>query len=134
MNLQKTILATLAGLVGLFGLGVVIYLLIMPNPPVLNEGVDMSMIREYIPGIVIMEILFSLLVVLIFGRWASIKTFNTGMKAGAVIGLLLGLCVGLWLFSTMNLYNANIIWWHGLTFAIRFAVAGGLIGWVLGRE
>ncbi len=134
MDIQKTLLATLAGFVGLFGLGYLIYVLIMPSPPILVAGADAGNFREYIAGIIAFEVLYSLLLVIIFGRWAGIKTLNTGLKAGALIGLLLGLCTGLWNYSTFTLFNPNVIWWMALTFALRFAVAGGLIAWVLGRE
>jgi len=50
------------------------------------------------------------LVTIIFQRWAGISTFKTGLKAGAVIGLLLGLATGLWLFSTTTLYDVNLVW------------------------
>ncbi len=133
MNIQKTILATLAGFVALFGLGFVIYVLLLPDLRFATDAAE-AVTREYFPGIIIFEILFALLLAIIFGRWAAIKTFNTGMKAGAVIGLILGLCIGLWMYSTTTLFTGGVIWWYALTFSIRFAVAGGLVGWVLGRE
>jgi len=134
MSIQKTVLATLAGFVGLFGLGYVIYVLLFPDMQFAADTAGEGLRREYFPGIIIFEILYALLITLIFGRWASIKTFTTGMKTGAVIGLLLGLISSLWMFSTTTIYASGIIWWYALTFLIRFAVAGGLVGWVLGRE
>ena len=133
MSIQKTLIATIAGFVGLFGLGLVIYVLIFPDlqfTTAAGEGVT----RNYFPGIIVFEILYALLLTIIFERWAGIKTFNTGLKTGAVIGLILGLISALWAYSTTTLYTANIIWWFALTFVVRFGVAGGLIGLVLGRE
>lgn len=133
MNIQKTLLATIAGFVALFGLGFLIYVLIFSSTQFTTEAAS-SVTREFFPGIIAFEVLYALFVTIIFQRWAGISTFITGLKAGAVIGLLLGLCTSLWLFSTTTLYDPNIVWWYALTFAIRFGVAGGLIGWVLGRE
>ena len=132
MNVQKTILATLAGFVGLFGLGLLIYVVLF-QPVQFTTDAAQGATREFFAGIIAFEIIYALLVTIIFQKWAGITTFNGGLKAGALIGLLLGLCLGLWLFSTTTLFDHNIVWWHGLTWAIRFAVAGGLIGWVLGR-
>ena len=132
MNIQKTILGTLAGFVGLFGLGLLIYVVLFSTvqyTTIAAEGLN----RELFPGIIAFEIIYALLVTIIFQKWAGISTFNGGLKAGALIGLLLGLAMGLWLFSTTTLYDHNIVWWHGLTWAIRFGIAGGMIGWVLGR-
>ena len=132
MNVQKTILGTLAGLVGLFGLGLLIYVVLfstVQHTTPAAEGIN----RELFPGIIAFEIIYALLLTIIFQKWAGISTFNGGLKAGALIGLLLGLAMGLWLFSTTTLFTHDIVWWHGLTWAIRFGVAGGLIGWVLGR-
>lgn len=134
MNVQKTLMATLAGFVGLFGLGFVIYVLLFPQIDVATDAMQEGFSKNFFPGIIAFEILYGLLLTIIFQQWAGIKTFNGGLRAGAVIGLLLGLCLGLWLFSTTTLYSANIVWWYAITFAIRFAVAGGLVGWVLGRN
>lgn len=135
MNIQKTIFGTIAGFVGLFGLGYLIYIVLLSgmNASIATADAE-GVMREYFPGIIAFEVLFALLVTMIFQKWAGIKTFNGGLKAGAWIGLLIGLCVSLWMYSTTTLVTGDIIWWYALTFAIRFAVAGGLIGWVLGRE
>ena len=132
MDIQKTILGTLAGFAGLFGLGFLIYVVLfasVQHTTAAAEGVT----REFFPGIIAMELIYALLVTIIFQKWASISTFTGGLKAGALIGLLLGLCMGLWLYSTTTIFEHDIVWWHGVTWAIRFGVAGGLIGWVLGR-
>ncbi len=132
MNIQKVLLGTVVGFVGLFGLGLIIYVLIAPDLNFAAEGND-GLLREYFPGIITFEILYALLTTLIVGHWAGIKSFGEGLKIGAVVGLLLGLCTSLWVFSTTTLMEGGVIWWYALTFAIRFAVAGGLIGWVFGR-
>lgn len=134
MNVQKTLLASVAGLVALFGLGFVIYVLLFPEIPVTTDVMQEGYSRNFFPGIIAFEFLYGLLLTIIFQQWAGIKTFNGGLRAGAVIGLLLGLCMGLWLFSTTSLYSANIVWWYAITFVVRFGVAGGLVGWVLGRN
>ena len=132
MNAQKVVLATLAGFAGLFGLGYLIYVLLFPDMTFTTPAAA-GLMREYFPGIIVFEILFGLLLTLIAG-WSGATTFNAGMKKGAIIGLILGLCTGLWLYSTTTLFTLDVVWWEALTFTIRFAVAGGLVGWVLGRK
>lgn len=134
MNLQKTLLATLAGFIGLFGLGYLIYVLLFPGMNCHSAIADTDMFRDYFPGIIAFEIVYAFLVTYIFQKWAGIKTFMGGLKGGIMIGLLLGLAGGLWSYSTMTAFCWCVIWWYALTFAIRFGIAGGLIGWVLGKE
>jgi hypothetical protein len=132
MNVQKTVLATLAGFVALFGLGFVIYVLLFPEIR-FSMPTATGVLREYFPGIIAFEVLYGLLLTLICA-WSGATSFNAGLRKGATVGIILGLCTGLWEYSTTTLFDANVIWWETLTFAVRFAVAGGLVGWVLGRK
>jgi len=136
MNFTKFAAAVVAGMVCLFGLGFLIYVVLMPNPEFTLGTVPDGVMREAIdlPHIIIMELLYAVLLTIIFQRWAGIKTFSTGMKAGAIIGLLLGACATLELFATTNLTTVAGIGWAAVTWAIRFAVAGGAIGWILGSD
>jgi hypothetical protein len=132
MNIQKIVLATLAGFVALFGLGYVIYVLLFPDVRYSTAAAE-GLLREYFPGIIAFEVLYGLLLALI-ASWSGTTSFNAGLRKGAIVGLILGLCTGLWEYSTTSYYVINVVWWEAITFAVRFAVAGGLVGWVLGRK
>ena len=87
---------------------------------------------NYVP-LALGHLAWGLLLAIIFGRWASISTFETGAKAGAVIGLLMSLTVNL-----INLGTANILTTTGhmadiAIVTIVSAIAGGAIAWYLGR-
>ena len=137
MNTQKILIGALIGAITLFVIGYIIYVLIMPSPAFAQGdcygdcATDPAAI--IFPAIIVMEILWALLVAVIFGRWASISTFNTGMKAGAFIGLIIGLGIGLDIFATTCLITFNAVIFYGITYAIRYAIAGGVIGWYFGR-
>ena len=82
-----------------------------------------------------MEVLYATFLTIIFSRWAQIKTFVTGAKAGLIIGLFLGALPTLEIFSTTTgLTDLTGVITGAITFGVRFAVAGGVIGWLLGRE
>ena len=85
--------------------------------------------------IILMEVLYATLITRIFSKWAQIKTFSTSAKAGLIIGLFLGALPALELFSTTsNLIDITGVLIGVTTLGIRFAIAGGVIGWLLGKE
>jgi len=124
--MKNKILAVLSGTVALFGLGYLIYVILG------FDYYDASKVE--IPKIILMDVLYATFVTIIFGTWAGIKTFSTGAKAGLIIGLFIGGCTTLLLFATTDLTDLSRVISGALTFGVRFAVAGGVIGWFLGRD
>lgn len=74
----------------------------------------------------------SLFIAYIFTKWAQISTASTGFKAGAIIGLFMGLQ-----FNFFNLMDAsNSIQTAALDVVITIvlvAIVGGVIGATLGK-
>ncbi len=134
--MKNKIIAVLGGTVVLFGLGYLIYVVLFGEAEFLmTDGIKAAGREEHLfPYIILMEILYATLITIIFSKWAQIKTFSTGAKAGLIIGLLLGACFGLDLFATTTLLTGTGVVFWAITFAIRYAFAGGVIGWLLGRE
>lgn len=134
MDTKKIILATLAGGATLFALGFLIYVLAFGDATFYKaEGaaaIEKNPIEFW--AIILMELLYGLLLTLVFSRWAGIKTFAGGLKAGAWIGFLIGTCIGLEIFATANWILLSGVVFNALTFAVRFAIAGGVVGLVLG--
>ena len=133
--MKNNVIAVLAGTVALFGLGYLIYVVLGYHA---HNGPGVEAIAAdnlNIPTIILMEVLYATFVTMIFSKWAQIKTFATGAKAGFIIGLFLGGLPVLELFSTTTgITDITGVLIGAITFAIRFAVAGGVIGWCLGRE
>jgi Na+/H+ antiporter NhaC len=132
--MKNNVLAVVGGTVALFGLGYLIYV-VLGYHAMNGEGVDAIKGDLNIPTIILMEVLYATLITMIFSKWAQIKTFATGAKAGFIIGLFLGGLPALELFSTtVGLTDITGVLTGAVTFAVRFAVAGGVIGWLLGRD
>ena len=132
--MKNNVLAVLGGTVALFGLGYLIYV-VLGYHALNGPGVEAIVADLNLPTIILMEVLYATLITLIFSKWAQIKTFGTGAQAGLIIGLFLGALPTLEIFSTTTgLTDITGIVIGAVTFGVRFAVAGGVIGWMLGRE
>jgi pseudouridine-5'-phosphate glycosidase len=126
--MKNNVLAVIGGTIALFGLGYLIYVLGgFEFQKATKEELDL-------PHIILMEVLYATLLTIIFAKWAGIKTFATGAKAGLIIGALIGGCATLHTFATTDLTDLTGVITGIVTFGVRFAVAGGVIGWMLGRE
>jgi hypothetical protein len=131
----RILAATIAGSVTIFLLGYLIFgILLLPYTKadeiqyagLLKEPPDMLLL-------ILKNIVQAFLLVYIFEYLAGIRTFLGGMKVGAIIMFLITLSFNLSLLSIMNLhqgYTANILDVVGET--VRAAIAGGVIGAVLG--
>ena len=134
--MKNKILAIIGGTIALFGLGYLIYVIGGFHA---QNGTDVATVFNFeslsLAPIILMEVLYATLLMLIYSRWAQIKTFNSGAQAGFVIGAFIGVCAILEVFAlTTNLVEISGIITAGVTFGVRFAVAGGVIGWMLGRD
>lgn len=133
--MKNKVFAAIGGFVALFGLGYLIYVVLFGDAT-FHLGTGTESIREEIqfPYIVFMEIMYAVFVTMIFTRWANIKTFSTGLKAGFMIGLFIGFCHILHLYAVTNLTSLAGVAFETVSFGVRFAVAGGVIGAILGNE
>jgi hypothetical protein len=133
MDTKKVLLATLCGAIALFALGYLTYVLLF-NDLAFKGTTAAGVARNpvFFPGIIVMEIVFSFLITYIFAKWAGIKTFQTGLMAGGIIGLLVGLGNSLDSHSTTTLLDVSGLVFWTITITIRWAVAGGVIGYILG--
>ena len=130
--MKNKILAIIGGTIALFGLGYLIYVVLGFNAqqgPLAKEVFT----KLELPPIILMEVLYATLLTIIFSRWTQIKTFSTGAIAGLVIGAFIGGCSTLEVFATSELVNLSGVLMAAVTFGVRFAVAGGVIGWALGN-
>ncbi len=67
----------------------------------------------------------------IFLKWAHISTFKSGLRAGAVIGLLMSLSWDLIGYATSNILNLQASLMDVVISTVMTAVAGAAIGAVL---
>ena len=70
----------------------------------------------------------------IYSGWAGITTFVGGAQAGAIMGFLLTLGFNMITFSVTNLWQlSGALLDLGIS-VVMWSIAGGLIGWWLGRS
>lgn len=132
----KVLLAALAGAVSTFITGWVLYGMVFrgffdANTMEAARGVMRG--ENMIPwGIFVGCLAWSLLLALLYSRWAAINTFNGGAMAGAWIMFLVALGADFFSYSSMNVSTMTATLVDPFINAVQGAVAGGLIGWVLG--
>lgn len=77
-------------------------------------------------------LVYSLFIAYIYSQWAQIKTLATGAKAGAVIGLFMGLNWNIWAIimenRAMDLFLLDVA-----ISVVMTAITGAAIGMVLGK-
>ncbi|MCP3929182.1 MAG: DUF1761 domain-containing protein [Bacteroidetes bacterium] len=134
MKTKDLLLATLAGTVVYFLLGWLIYGLLFMKFFEANAGSASGVNKEPMLwwAMILGSIAFAFLLALIFNRWAGISTFMGGLKAGAIITLLMGLTFNFMQYSMSNLMNFNGTIVDIIIYAIIGGITGGVIGWVLG--
>ena len=77
-------------------------------------------------------IVYGFLYSYIFHRWAGIKTFMGGAKAGALLAVVMGLGTGLMWLAMMNLINTTVVATDIIGNLIWGGLGGGAIGYILG--
>ena len=135
MNTQKILFASIAGATTLFAGGLIIYVLIFDNSIVgMEPAADgIMLVDPNFSGIIVMELLYGLLLAVTL-NWKGTNGFSSGIIPGALLGALIGFTFGLDLFSTTNLVNFNAVIFWGVTYSVRYALAGGVIALVYGNN
>ena len=133
MDMKKFVLASLAGGVMLFGTGFVFYGVLLRNFMEANSAPGLMKAQPDMAPLILGELVLGAFLTLILSRWSGIGNLADGVKAGAMLGLLLGLGLNLVFYATMNMMEAVLIPVDTLVGVVRVSLAGGAIGAVLGR-
>ena len=135
MNPKNLALGTIAGGIVMFLLGFIFYAVLLGDFFDSNSGNIPGVAREnpQVALIFLGNLFIALLVTIIYDRWAGIKTFPTGAKAGAVIGLLFALGYDMILYATTNIGNMTSVIADSLVQMVILAIGGGVIGLLLGK-
>ncbi|MFM9946509.1 MAG: hypothetical protein ACKV1O_01095 [Saprospiraceae bacterium] len=138
MNTNKILLAGLIGGAASFLLGWLVWGIALQGFMKDNMGSATNVMRPESEmiwwALIVGNLAGGLLLALIYGRWGSISTFLTGAKAGAVIGLLLGISYDMMWYATSNVMTLNGSLVDILANAVVTGVVGGIVGWFLGRK
>lgn len=138
---NRVLLAALAGGVAAFLGGWVIYgMLLDPNyfqGQLTEAGAAVVRPPEEMKlwAIAVSNLIYGLLLALIFDRWASISTLKTGAIAGAVICGLFALSQGfMWHAYANMMKDMSSILVDTIASVVLGALIGGVVGWVLGYK
>ncbi|MCB0572596.1 MAG: hypothetical protein KDC66_22670 [Phaeodactylibacter sp.] len=131
----KILLATLAGTVAFFIMGFLSFVL-MEDVFVANLGSATGVMKDPPAywALILGNVLLSALIAIIFGYWAQIKTFSGGLRAGALIGLLMTGGFDLLYYGSTNVMKLNGVVIDIVSYVIITAIVGGVVAWVLGRD
>ena len=134
MDTKNFLLASLAGGIVFFVSGFLFYGVLLSDFMVAGsaEGV-MKETPDFVP-LILSQLIFGAFLTMVLRRWPGAGTLAQGAKAGASLGVLLGLGFSLVQYATMNVMNVALIPVEAVVGAIQGALAGGAIGVVLGRR
>ncbi len=136
MNSKLLIAAAVGGIVA-FVLGFVCYALLFADFFASNTGSVTGYMKD--PEEINMAIIFvgnlsiGLLLAIIFGSWANIKTFAEGAKAGAIFGLLIAIGFDLIMYATTNAMNLAATLVDPIIGGVMMGITGGVVAMMLGR-
>jgi hypothetical protein len=85
-------------------------------------------------GIFISGFAGTLLLAIIFNKWANITTLAEGAIAGSWIYLLIAISLDVYIWSTMYLLGKRVVIADIVINAVMGAVVGAIIAWVLGYK
>ena len=133
MDTKKFLAATIAGAVTMFFLGFAIYGNLldafmranMSNVAVMKAEPDFA-------HLILAQVGWGAFLALVLGEWRGVTTFAAGASAGALLGAIMGVAFDFEMFATMNLMNFQGTCVDILVMAVRFGIAGGVVGQVIG--
>ena len=132
MDMKKFLLASLAGGITLFVLGALIYGVALPSFMEDNTLPGIMRVEPIMWSMVLSQLAMGGFVAYVYLRWASISTFVGGAKGGAIIGAFIGIGIGFDLYAISNMMSLTFAVVDVALWAIRFGIAGGVIGHVIG--
>jgi len=125
MNTKSFFLSGIAGTIVSFLLGFLFYGLLFTD--IYPENPDESMLFIFLSCL-----FYAFTFALIFSRWAHISTFDSGAKAGFLIGLLWSLSMSFFMISSEGVLDSNFALMIAID-AVSAAIMGGVIALVIGK-
>lgn len=135
--LSRLAAASIAGGIVFFLLGAVIYGVIldpMVMKPNLNEFPGLMKEAPGLPALALSNIVSALMLAIIYEKWAGIRTFMGGLKAGAIIYFLIAFSFQLMFMAFWNLSKNYIPFVADIAGStVLGSIGGGVVGLVLGK-
>jgi hypothetical protein len=134
MKTNKILLGGLAGGVTFFLLGWLVYgVLLMGFSKANYNQCAMRPMEEMVWwAMILSNLAFGFLLAIVFG-WSNTASAASGAKVGGVLGILISLSVDLSFYATSSMFsNFTAVLVDLVAFSAMSAVAGLVVGWVLG--
>ena len=132
MDSKKFLTATIAGGVTMFFLGFLAYSVLLDSFMRANTAATAFRVAPHFPYLILSQLAWGAVVTLVLGQWAGVSTLAGGLRAGAILGGLLGIAIDFELFATMNTMNLQATLVDAVVQVVRFGITGGVVGYVLG--
>ncbi|PSR13568.1 MAG: hypothetical protein DA408_08880 [Bacteroidetes bacterium] len=136
MNSNKILIGGLLGGVTAFLLGFLIWGLALDGFMKAHSMAPAGLAKEepLMWSVALGSLAIGFLFSLIYGRWAGIKTIQTGATAGAVIGGLIGANSDFLAYGMYNMIDMTMVIVDIVAYVIYGALIGAVVGWWMGRE
>lgn len=130
----KTLISGIVGGIVIFLAGYLIYGMIMMNYFMSNMVSYTGLMKEpmEIWSMAVGNIVLGILLAYIL-HMGGIVTASRGAGIGAIVFFMIGLSINLIMYAQMNLSPLQVSFVDSVCMAIMGALAGSVIGWMLGR-
>ena len=136
MSSIRFVIAAVVGGVVLFLAGGLLYGVATVSFFAANQGSAVGVMKEPVDYVhlALGQMVLGLYLTVVIGKWAQAGGLATGLKIGAISGLLIGLGYDLTLFGTTNMANITAALVDPLIAMVQMACGGAAIGVVLGDK
>lgn len=143
MKNNKFFLAVIVGSVVSFLLGYLIYGVLLKSTMQANCGLDKELEAKVfksmekpdamILGTIFVSNIFGALLLTTIAQWANARSFGSGMKVGAIVGVLVSLNFDLLWYAMSNLYTPTGLAIDVCAGTVMTALSSGVIAMILGK-
>lgn len=132
---KKVIAAAIAGAITTFMLGWLIYgMLLMDFMEANTVKYEGLMLNPPKLGVLFAShLVYALLFAWLFDKWINCRNFASGFTNGLIIAGLVVISIDLGFYAFMNLYNTTMMAVDIVVNSLIWAIAAGVIGFVLGK-
>jgi len=135
MNTNKILVAGLIGGIFAFLFGWLFFGILLKDQMTSHVSGYMRSDSEMIVWAMALScLLWGMFFAYVFAHWASISTWRTGAKAGAILGFLVGASYDLGMYSMTNHFDLNSMLVDIVLNTFYSALVGLVVGWWLGRQ
>jgi hypothetical protein len=133
MNAKRFALATLAGGITLFIVGYLLWGLALARFFEANTAIGAMREVPVFWALGLGQLAAAAVLGLFLDNWPGGRTLAGGLKAGAIIGFLLGIAVDFSMYGTTNVMNLTATVVDPMITALQMGAGGAVIGAMLGR-